>query len=327
MGNGRKFRFATFVVVAAIHAGGIFIPLGMMLLAPEKPKPIAFRVKLGGVEPSHAPEIGPPSRVRPAVDGGGGTQPSPPPPEKPLPPVSKKTPPPIPVKPVEKPKPKQKKTPKPRPKPKQKKTPKPKQKPKQKPNRRKQLEQQKRLQQEKLRRQQLERQKRLQQEKLRRQQLERQKRLQQEKLRRLQQQVHRDNSWDNWDPNKPAGGTNTNIAVPIGPRDRGQALGNVGGRTPAGGASADEEKYWNKLRDYLYERWQAPAGIFVSKETAVLFEISWDSRGRVLSWRIIKASPNPAVTQSVKMMLEHLDYIPSPPPGIADRVPFRMVSQ
>ena len=166
-----------------------------------------------------------------------------------------------------------------------------------------------------------------QREKQKRLAAERKKRLEAERRRRQQQEVFHDNRGDNWDPNKPFGGTNHNIAVPIGSRDRGQAIGKVDGRTPAGGASIKEEEYWKKFTEFFYERWQAPAGIFVTAETAVLIEVVWDSRGRVLSKRIIQNSPNKAVTQSVRAMLDNLDYVPTPPPGIATTVKFRLISQ
>ena len=73
-------RLTTLLVVFGIHVGIIFIPLGVMLFMPQKPKQIAFRVKLGGNEPSTAPIVGPPERVRPTGNPGGGT---PPPPEPP----------------------------------------------------------------------------------------------------------------------------------------------------------------------------------------------------------------------------------------------------
>ena len=295
MNDGKKtssFRLTTLIVVIAVHVGAVFIPLGVMLFTPEKPKQIPFRVKIGGIEPSSASIVGPPTRVRPTGNEGDGDTPPPPPP------VVKPKMPPV-VKPKTKPVVKQKPKPvvKPKTKPVVKQKPKPVVKPKI--------------------------------DKRRQQQLAQQKRLQEERRRRLQQEVYQDNRWKNWDPNKPAGGgTNTNIAVPIGPRNQGQTIGkNIGG-TPAGGATPDEAKYWEKFQDYLYERWRPPAGIFVTAETAVLFELQWDARGRIVAKRIISASSNPAVTQSVKMMLDNLDYIPAPPHGMASRSSqFRMVSQ
>ena len=323
MFNGQKpsaTRLATFWVVLAVHVGVIFIPLGVMWFVPQKPKQIAFRVKLGGDEPSSAPEIGPPQRRRPTGTVGGGAPPPPPQPQeapapKPIPaPQPKPTPKPIP-KPVQKPKPLPKKV---LPKKPTKKKPVPKKvvpkKPIPKIDKRKQ--------------QQLMQQKRLQEQRRKQQQLAAQKRLQEARRRQLQQQVHHDNSWKNFDPNKPfGGGSNTNIAVPIGDRDRGQVLGNVNGTPPAGGASEAEKEYLYRLSEYCRERWKVPAGIFVTSETAVTIGIQWDARGRVISKRITKASPNPMVTQSVKNMLDHLDYIPIPPPGIVSTINFTLIPE
>ena len=145
-------------------------------------------------------------------------------------------------------------------------------------------------------------------------------------MRQQQQQVHHDRRWDNWDPNRAPGGTNTNIAVPIGDRDRGQRIGKVDGRTPAGGATVNEEKYWERIHEFFRDRWQAPAGVFVTAETAVIISVKVDARGRVLSKRIVKSSPNAAVNQSVQVMLNHLDYIPAPPEGAAKSFELRLVS-
>ena len=326
MYNGQKtsaVRFTTLLVVLAVHVGAIFIPLGGMFFLPEKPKQIPFRVKIGGSEPSHAPEIGPPERIRPTGNvGGGAPQPPSPPPE----PIVEVPPKKIATSTTVTP---QKKIVKSKVTPqkkivKSKVTPK-KQAVKPKVTPKKQIVKSK---VDKRKQQQLAAKKRLAEQRRKQQQLAAQKRLQEERRRRLQQQVHRDKRWDNWDPNKPVGGgSNTNIAVPIGSRDRGQAPGKVDGRTPAGGASENEEKYWGRLGEYFRERWQVPAGIFVTSETAVTIEVRWDSRGKVVSKRIIKASPNPAVTQSVKNMLDHLDYVPTPPNGIASSVKFNLVSE
>ena len=58
-----------------------------------------------------------------------------------------------------------------------------------------------------------------------------------------------------------------------------------------------------------------------------MIEVVWDSRGKVLSKRIIQPSPNPAVTRSVQLMLDNLDYVPTPPAGIATTAKFKMISQ
>ncbi|MBO5822427.1 MAG: hypothetical protein J6R86_05385, partial [Lentisphaeria bacterium] len=110
MFKGQKpsaIRLTTLYVVLAVHIGVIFIPLGMMWFMPKKPKQIAFRVKLGGDEPSSAPEIGPPERIRPTGTVGGGAPPPPPQPQEA--PAPKPTPQPKPKTVPSKPKPAPKK--------------------------------------------------------------------------------------------------------------------------------------------------------------------------------------------------------------------------
>ena len=49
MYNGKKTssaRFITLIVVFAVHVGAIFIPLGVMLFMPEKPKSIEMTGKM-----------------------------------------------------------------------------------------------------------------------------------------------------------------------------------------------------------------------------------------------------------------------------------------
>ena len=329
-------RFSTLLVVLSVHLGGIFIPLGLAYFIPQEPKPIPFRVKLGGDEPSHAPELGPPERRPPSVDPGGGTPPPPPPPEDPVPPPPPVSPPKVP--PTPPPPPPQEKPVKPVvPKPDIKKIQA--QKKRQEQDRKKKLlEQKKRREQarkkkllEQKKRQEQARKKKLLEQKKREEQARRRAdwlRRQAEKRKREQQQVHHDSRWDSWDPNKkPGGGSNFNKNVRTGSRDRGQAIGPVDGRTPAGGATEDIEKYWGRIQDFFYERWRAPAGIFVTAETAVTIEVTFDRRGKVLSKRIIKRSPNAAVNQSAQVMLDKLDYIPTPPAGVGSSFKLNLVSQ
>ena len=131
-----------------------------------------------------------------------------------------------------------------------------------------------------------------------------------------------DSSWDKFDPGKPApaapkggGGSNFNRNVPIGSRDRGQKIGKADNRTPAGGAKVDEEKYWSGMDSFFRDRWTPPPGVLVDETTAVTIHISADARGTILSKRIVRRSPNPAVTRSVEEMLARLSRIPAPPNG------------
>ena len=82
-----------------------------------------------------------------------------------------------------------------------------------------------------------------------------------------------------------------------------------------------------RVSDFFHERWRAPAGIFVTAETAVTIEVTFDRNGKVLSKRIIKRSPNAAVNQSAQVMLDKLDYIPTPPAGIGTSFQLNLVSQ
>ena len=277
-----------FFIIAGIHVGVIsavviadFIPDAK---PPVKP-PIAYRVKLSDAEePSTAPEVGPPERIPPAPPSPPIPEPpvpEPPAPEPPAPkPVPKPKPKPKPVKPKTKPKPK----PKPKPvKPKTKPKPKPKPvKPKTKPVKPKTKPKTKPVK---------------------------------------QPEVYHDSSWDNFDPNAkptPRGGRNTNKKVPVGTRDRGQKIGPVDSRTPAGGVnniSAEEEQYISSLQTFMLEKWVRPPGILVDESTAVTVEISIDASGRVLSKRIIGASANAAVNRSAQQMLNNLSYVPRPPHG------------
>ncbi|MCQ2379787.1 MAG: TonB family protein [Victivallaceae bacterium] len=100
----RMLKILVFVFV--VHLGLVFIPLIFSLVTDwlKPPKQNAFRVKIGGRELSHGPEVGPPERKRPGAPGPSAT-----PAKKPDPtPTPKPTPKPAP-KPTPKPKPVQKK--------------------------------------------------------------------------------------------------------------------------------------------------------------------------------------------------------------------------
>ena len=275
-----KSRFILFGVIFTLHCALILGPLGFnaLMSGRQQKKDIAFRVKLGGFEPSHAPEAGMPERKRPSP-----APPAPTPPKKQVPP--KKTNIPKPVKPKSKPKPKQKtKQTKPAPKPK----------PKQKT-------------------------KNATAKKVNQKNKNRQKTIKKEKPKTPE--VFHDSSWDNFNPNaavQNSGGQKFNRNVPIGSRDRGQKIGKADHRTPAGGATEDEEKYWEELDKFLTEKWERPPGVLVTSETAVIIGLSVSADGRVLEKRIVKRSPNPAVNLSAELMLKNLNIIPRPPRGAVE---------
>lgn len=120
-------RWFTGFVILTLHV----LIIGMTVLwgggcrSTKEPKEKIYKVKLGGSEPSHAPEVGPPERLRPT----GNTSPAPPEPAvkslpkpkpkepqvKPLPPKPKPKPRPVPKEPKvvkAKPKPRPKQPPK-----------------------------------------------------------------------------------------------------------------------------------------------------------------------------------------------------------------------
>ncbi len=268
-GNRKRARLILLGVIFSLHCALILGPLGFNALMQERSrkKPIAFRVQLGGFEPSHAPEVGIPERKRPAPAPANPAPPKPAPPKKTAAkkPLPKKT-----VKKTTPPKKQPKKTVKKTVTPKRvtaKKTP-----------------------------------------------------AKKTQLRKKSEtpEVFHDNRWDNFDPNKtPAasGGKNFNRNVPIGTRDRGQKIGKADHRTPAGGATADEEKYAHDLVNFIREKWNRPPGILVDDNAAVTIELTIAADGRVTGKRIVKSSPNPAVNRSVQDLLKNLSLVPRPPGG------------
>ena len=64
----KRARLILLGVIFSLHCALILGPLGFhaLMQSRSRQKPIAFRVKLGGHEPSHAPEAGMPERLRPS---------------------------------------------------------------------------------------------------------------------------------------------------------------------------------------------------------------------------------------------------------------------
>lgn len=273
----KRSRLILLGIIFSLHCALILGPLGFNALMQHKNKqqPIAFRVKLGGFEPSHAPEVGMPERKRPsAASPAPAPVPAPPKPE-PKPKTKPKT------KAKPKPKPKSEKKAKAKPKSSRKKTVKKKPAPPAKRTAKKSPSR---------------------------------KKTQTPKP----QEVFHDSRWDNFYPNRQtavSGGSNFNRNVPIGSRDRGQKIGRADHRTPAGGATPDEEKYAHDMVGFIREKWDRPPGILVDETVAVTIELTIDANGRVIGKRIIKPSPNPAVNRSVQELLKKLSIVPRPPNG------------
>ena len=308
-------RIILLTVITAIHVILILGPVGCFWLKAdkEKQKEIAFKVELGGLEPSHAPEVGPPERTRPT---GASPAPEPPAPApEPEPPAPAPEPPaPAPEPPAPKPEPP---APKPAPKPvlpAPKPAPKPvtPQKPKTDPQKaaEKKRQEEKRIKELRAKRQRDAEKKRMQELRARRQREEAAKkareRAEADRRRRLQDSVYR-----------PPGGNNFNPNVKIGIRNTGQEYGKQDKRTPAGGADAATEAEWEKfnrsLQQIIEDKWLPPAGIWVDDSTSVVIAIRLDSSGRVVGRKVLKPSPNAAVTASAERLLKNLNQMPVPP--------------
>ena len=133
------------------------------------------------------------------------------------------------------------------------------------------------------------------------------------KKRDLQSEVYRPPAGTN-ELRTGHSGRNLNPHVPIGSRDRGQALGKADHRSPGGGLQEDMEKYNEKAGMYLKNVWiQPPKSLLGNALPAVIIEIAVSSDGRVLAKKIVKKSGIQAMDESVKNLLDRLDRMPVPP--------------
>ncbi len=113
-----------------------------------------------------------------------------------------------------------------------------------------------------------------------------------------------------------SGGNNFNNTVPIGSRNTGQRLGKPDHRTPQGGLTEEEEAYYNRLKKLLDFKWVEPSRTHLGDlrpRTTIELEISAD--GRVLSSKIVQASGNASMDESIRRLLKVLDRVPAPPNG------------
>lgn len=275
--TSHKLRMSIRMHVIVLHCLVIFGPLGFLVFRNWlSPQESAFKVKLMGPL-STGEEVGPPSRLRPS-DNPGPLPPEPTPPEPPRP-----TPPEPPnptTPPVPKPPPIPKQTAKPAPKP----PPVPKQTVK-KPTPPKQQAVKKPAPSKPAPR----------------------------KLTAEEQVALTRKTATKFGD---GGGTNTNIAVPIGSADRAQTSGPQNNATPGGGAKGEDEAYWNKLGNYVKMRWSQPPGSLLGNDrptTTIELDIAAD--GRVTGSRIIRRSGNRSMDDSVERMLAVLDRVPTPANG------------
>ena len=276
--TSRKLRCTIGVQVVLIHCLVIFGPLGMVLYQNwRSPQESAFKVKLIGPL-STGEEVGPPSRLRPAVNSA----PESPAPSIPAPPVQKPAPPPPVVKPqVRKPTPKP-----PVVKRQQKSTPKP--------------------------------------PVVKRQQKSTPKQQTTRKVSKPARQTSKPRQLSAAEQvalaraaaEKRSGGSNRNLAVPIGDADRAQTYGKQNNATPGGGAQGEDRRYWERLGNYIKSRWSEPPGSLLGDaRPQVTIQLSIAADGRVTSARIISRSGNSPMDESVQRMLANLDRVPAPSNG------------
>lgn len=337
-----------FGTVLAVHIIAVFGPAGCYSLQKKQHEndDIPFKVKLGGFEPSHAPEIGEPERVRPNPDAN---VPPPPAPEPEPEPAPAPEPEPVPV-PSPQPDEAQKKAEQQallkKKAEEQRKQRELQQKKAEEIKRKKEIEKKKQQKLAELKRRQelekkkqqklaeLKRKKELEKkkqqalaERKRRQDAERKRKLEAERRKKAESEVFHDNKWDNWDPNKPAtapGGKNFNKNVKIGSKDRGQKIGPVDGKTPAGGANSKTDNYIKGISETIHRQWRPPAGVFVTAETAVEITVSISRDGSVNCW-ISKRSSNPAVNRSAEDLISKLKQLPRPPEAV--RFTIRLIQE
>ena len=340
-----------FGIIAALHIVAILIPAGCYAVQ-KKDEDIPFKVNIGGIEPSHAPEVGPPERLRPNPDAN-----TPPPPSEPEPPAPE---PPAPEPEPEPPAPAPEPEPTPAPadkateaqqellkkkleqqkkqelirKAEQKKLEEKKklEQKKKDAERKKKLEQQKKEAERKKKLEAEQKKKKLEAERRKKEQqkrdAERKRKLEAERKRKAAESVYHDNKWDNWDPNKPStppGGKNFNKNVKIGNKDVGQKKGPVDGRTPAGGADSKLDNYKLELSKIISEKWRPPAGVFITSEIAVEITVEVSRSGAVKAW-ISKRSSNQALNRSAEDLIKNLTRVPKCPPETV-RFSMRLINE
>lgn len=276
--TSRKLRCTIGVQVVLIHCLVIFGPLGLVLYQNwRSPQESAFKVKLIGPL-STGEEVGPPSRLRP-VENASPEPPAPSIPAPPAPQVRKQTPAPPVVKP-------QTRKPTPNPPVVKRQTPKPTPKPKRQTTRPKQQTTRKVSKPSR----------------------------QTSKPRQLSaaEQV----ALARAAAEKRGGGSNRNLAVPIGDADRAQAYGKQNNATPGGGAQGEDRRYWDRLGNYIKSRWSEPPGSLLGDaRPQVTIQLSIAADGRVTNARILARSGNVPMDESVQRLLANLDRVPAPSNG------------
>ena len=285
-------RWFTGAVILTLHV----VIIGMTVLwgggcrSTKEPKEKIYKVKLGGSEPSHAPEVGPPERLRPTGD------PSPPVPSEPA------------VAPSPKPVPKEPKvTPsKPKPVPKEPKVrptrPKPKSRPKPVPKEPKVVNSKVRPQSKS---KPAPREPGVKPSSSARQNSRNNR--QQAKQRPKDDGIYH-----------PPGGSNFNPNVKIGSRDTGQLKGPADHRTPMAGKDDEADRKWQSdVQTYVDRLWTPPENVFWGDNPPqAVLELVIASDGRVLRARLVKSSGNARMDGTIQNLIQQLKGRKAPvPPG------------
>lgn len=287
-GSGAARRAVTFAAVVLCH---VLVLIGPVWLAGvidrKKPQENMFRVKIGGTELSSGPAVGMPERTPPPPQAEPEIPRPVPEPQIPTVRPPKAVEPAVPVKKIAKAKkvrPDKVKRPKVTPRPKR--EPEiPVVKPKPKPTRKVQKKAEKPV-----------------------------KRPVKKPVKRPQRKNPMDDVYR--DPQT----ANLNPAVPTGTRNRAQKYASkADNRTPGGGKKVDEEafrRYGNNVERYIYSRWSEPSRTLLRgalPETVI--EVTIEADGRVSAAKIVKASGNVSMDESVKALISGLDLLPRPPDG------------
>ena len=297
--SGRKLRkllfgWATFAVVLTTHVLVIGVPLlwgsltmlGLGGCRHERVREERFKVKLGGSEPSHAPEVGPPERLRPTTTPDPGKTPKEP--TQVVKPKPRQQPTPKEPTHVVKPKPRPQPTPKEptkvvRPKPRPQPTPR-------EPN----VDPYARARQ-----------------KLR------QQRAQQQRSRTSPPRQRRTTEEDDGIYHPP-GGNNFNRNIKIGNRETGQKRGPADHRTPQAVDDDEIDQKWNdSVGKFVDMLWTPPENVFWGDNPPrAVLELVVSADGRVLRARLVKSSGNARMDATIQQLIRQLTGKNAPrPPG------------
>ena len=113
---------------------------------------------------------------------------------------------------------------------------------------------------------------------------------------------------------------NINPKVPAGSRNRSQKYApKADNKAPGGGRKTDEaefQRYGKNVENYIYSRWvEPPQALLRGEFPETVVEITIEANGRVSSAKVIQASSNQAMEESVRVLLSRLDLLPRPPDG------------